>query len=571
MSKILDNKYYDLIISNSLVPIYNTSDNITQLNELHSLLHIPIDDKGACDLGENAYHLFPNLYTLEASVSVEKSGIGSVQQSPGFGVRGRGVIVGVVDTGIDYRHPAFMFNDRTSRILSIWDQTAEDGTPPRGLPFGAEYTKENINFALLSDDPLSIVPVVDTNRHGTAIASIMAGRPNEEHSFSGVVPDADILVVKLKEAKDNLKKVFFVPKSTLCYQESDIILGIRFLVTTAQRLNRPIAICIALGSSQGGHDGRGPLSDYLERLVQSPRIGVALSAGNEGNNLRHYYGDVQSPPYISEFNLRVGSYDKQFSMEIWPYMPSRISISISTPSRETSQVIPPALGVCQKITFQSSQATLWVNNISLEQQTGDQVIIVRFENPDPGIWSFQITNSDNEAYGYHCWLPAGNFISNETFFLNADPNTTITSPGNTLHPLTVTAYNQLNDTIINESSRGYTRLGQIKPDVAAPGFQVPCAIPDNQYGTITGTGAAAAHATGVLAMVLEWASSRGNYTAVTGNQANRLIIRGARRDSEDAYPNNIWGYGQLDAEKVFNQIGDNVKTAAPGTPQNPES
>lgn len=564
MNKILDNKYYDLIISNSLVPVYNTSDNITPMNELNSVLHIPRDEKGACDIGENAYHLFPNLYILEASASVEKSGVGAVQQSPGFGLRGRGVIVGVVDTGIDYRHPAFMFNDKTSRILSIWDQTAEEGTPPRGFTFGAEYTKESINFALLSDDPLSIVPVVDTNRHGTAIASILAGRPDEEHSFSGVVPDADILVVKLKEAKENLKKLFFVPKSTLCYQETDIILGIRFLVTTAQRLNRPLVICIAMGTSQGGHDGRGALSAYLERLVGSPKIGVTVSGGNEGNDLRHYYGSVQTAPYAGEFKVNVGNFDKMFSLEIWPYMPSRISVSISTPSRETSQVIPPALGVCQKITFRSNQATIWVNNISLEQETGDQLILMRFENMEPGIWSFQVTNSENGAYGYHCWLPAGNLISNETFFFNATPNTTLTSPGNTLHPLTVTAYNQENDTMINESSRGYTRLGQIKPDIAAPGFQIPCAIPDNQYGSITGTGAAAAHAAGVVAMVLEWASSRGNYTAVTGNQANRLIIRGARRNDQNTYPNNIWGYGQLDAQNIFSQLGDNIQPDVSG-------
>lgn len=564
MNKILDNEYYDLIISNSLVPMYNASDNITPLNELHSLIHIPKDNKEACDLGENSYHFFPKIYTLEASVGVEKSGIGAVQQSPGFGPRGRGVIMGIVDTGIDYRHPAFAFNDRTSRILSIWDQTAVDGTPPRGFSFGAEYTKESINFALLSDDPLSIVPSVDTSRHGTAIASIMAGRPSDEHSFRGVVPDADILVVKLKEAKENLKNLFFVPPDALCYQESDIILGVRFLVASAQRLNRPLVICIALGSSQGGHDGRGALNAYLERLVQFPKIGVAVSAGNEGNNLRHYYGDAQSSPYVSEFNLRAGNYDKLFSMEIWPYMPSSISIAVSTPGRERSPVIEPALGVCRKITFQSSQSTVWINNISLEQETGDQLILVRFENPDPGIWSFQITNSENEPYAYHCWLPSGNLISNETFLLNADPDTTITDPGNSLHPLTVTAYNQMNDSIINESSRGYTRLGQIKPDIAAPGFQIPCAIPDNQYGTITGTGAAAAHAAGVIAMVLEWASSRGNYTAITGNQANRLIIRGARRSGGEANPNNVWGYGQLDAEKVFRQLGESIRTEPPG-------
>lgn len=554
MDKILDNKYYDLIINNAMVPTYNTGDNITTLNEFHSLVHIPKDQMEACDIGTYAYHSFPAIYTLESSVSVERSGIGAVQQTPDFFLHGRGVIVGVVDTGIDYRHPAFMFNDRTTRILSIWDQTMEGSTPPRGFTFGAEFTRELINFALLSDDPLAIVPTVDTNRHGTAIASIIAGRPSDEHSFRGVVSEADLVVVKLKEAKDNLKRLFFVPENALCYQESDIILGIRFLVTVAQRLNRPLVICLALGSNQGGHDGRGASDIYLDYLVQQPKIGVTVAAGNEGNNLRHYFNSIQADPYANEFQLKVGNYDKLFGMEIWPYMPSRLSIEISTPTRESSQIIDPVFGGCQEVTFQSSQAILWVNNAIFEEESGDQLILIRFQNPDTGIWTFRIRSVDNEPYSYHSWLPSGNLISNETFFLNADPDTTITSQGDTLHPLTVTAYNQLNGNIINESSRGYTRLNQIKPDIAAPGFQLPCAIPDNQYGMITGTGAAAAHTAGGVAMVFEWAYNKGNYTVITGNQVNRLIILGARRTSEYDYPNNIWGYGQLDVEKMFDHI-----------------
>ena len=201
MEKILDNGYYALIISNAMVPTYNTGDNITMLNEFNSLLHIPKEQMEVCDLGINAYHSFPDLYTLESSVSIERSGVGAVQRAAGFGLHGRGVIIGIVDTGIDYRHPAFKFNDRTTRILSIWDQTQVGSTPPRGFSFGAEYTRELINFALISEDPLSIVPTVDPNRHGTAIASIIAGRPNDDYNFSGVVPDADLVVVKLKEAK----------------------------------------------------------------------------------------------------------------------------------------------------------------------------------------------------------------------------------------------------------------------------------------------------------------------------------------------------------------------------------
>jgi subtilisin family serine protease len=554
MEKILDDRYYDLIISNAVVPTYNTGDNITPLNEMSSLLHLPKDQKEACDLGVNPYHLFPALFTLESTISTDLPGVKVAQEAPQMGLHGRGVIIGIVDSGIDYRHPAFMYNDKTTRIISIWDQTKEGSTPPRGFTFGAEYTKELINFALISDDPLAMVPTVDTVRHGTAIASIAAGRPNGDNSFTGVVSESDLVVVKLKEAKKNLKELFSVPENALCYQESDIILGIRYVIGVAHRLNRPLVICLAIGSSQGGHDGRGPSSVYLDYLVQLPKTGVIVSAGNEGNNQRHYFNSTQVAPFFNNFQLTVGTNDRKFFMEIWPYIPSRLFIEVTAPTFESSQVVYPSMNGCQKITFQSVSSEVWINNILFEEETGEQLILLRFQNASPGTWHFRIGSVENEPFSFHCWLPSGNLISNETFFSNSDPNTTITAQGDAAHPLTVTAYNQQSGEILRESGRGFTRLGQVKPDIGAPGYRIPCAIPENQYGTITGTGAAAAHTAGVAAMVMEWAYSKGNYTAVTGNQVNRLIIREADRAQDQNYPNNIWGYGKLDANEVFQRL-----------------
>ena len=555
MEKILDNRYYDLIISNELVTSYNTGDNITRMNEMFSLLHIPKDRMEPCDLGVNSYHSFPELYTLESDISTETSGGGSEQVSPARGLFGRGVIVGIVDTGIDYRHPAFMNNDKTTRILSIWDQTVE-GTPPAGFTFGSEYTKELINFALLSQYPYAIVPTDDPYRHGTAISSIIAGGSSDNKGFTGVVPQADLVVVKLKEAKENLKRLFCVSTSALCYQESDIIMGIRYLLNVAKKLNRPLVICLAIGSNQGGHDGRGALSTYLDSLMQLPKISIVTSAGNEGNSRRHYYGEIKKEPYSESFQLNSGAADSEYFIEIWPYIPSRLSVQLTAPTWETSEVIKPAIGECRKLTFQSIKTNAWVNNILFESDTGSQLILLRFRNMAPGIWYIRLDSKDLAPFSFHCWLPSGNMLSNETNFVNSDPSTTITMQGDTTNLLTVAAYNQNNGTILAESSRGYTRLGQIKPDLAAPGYNIPCAIPDYQYGAATGTGAAAAHAAGKAAMIIEWAYVKGNYTAITGNQINSLMMRSAERDSNSVYPNNIWGYGKLSTENIFNEILD---------------
>jgi subtilisin family serine protease len=554
LEKILDNDYYDLIINNVSIPMYGSGANITTLNFRHSLLNIPKTNSDPCNLGTYPYHNFPTLYVPTSTISIEKSGIGTVQRNPFLGLFGQGILVGVIDTGIDYQHQAFLYNDNTTRILSIWDQTIQNGPIPEGFTFGTEYKKEIINLALKAENPLSIVPSVDTNGHGTSIASVIAGKPNADGSFSGIVPESELVVVKLKEAKQNLKEIFFVPESTLCFQESDIILGISYLISYAQSVSRPVVICIALGSSSGGHDGSGALSNYLNYLGRLPGIGLSVSAGNEGNNRRHYFNNTTEPPFYNDFELRVGERDQSFSMEIWPYALGRFAVDVSTPNRESTQLIYPTIGSCRMFNFIFTPSVLWVNNFIFEEETGDQLILLRFRNPLPGVWSIRIQSIDNEPISFHSWLPAGNIISNETFFLNPNPDTTITSPGNGLHQLTVTAYNQLNDSILIESSRGYTRSGLVKPDIAAPGYQLPCAILRNQYGTITGTGAAAAHTAGAIAMILEWGISRGNYTSMTGYDVNRLIIRGARREGASTFPNNVWGYGQLDVNNLFRRL-----------------
>ncbi|HCD46847.1 MAG TPA: peptidase S8 [Lachnoclostridium sp.] len=554
MNKILDNEYYDLIISNTLVPGFDTGDNITVLNDEYSMMHIWKNNMDACDLGRYTYDNFPSLFTLTSKVSIEKSGITNVRRHPDLSLMGLGVAIGIIDTGIDYQHPAFRNHDGTTRILSIWDQTEQSGMPPKDFNFGSEYGKNHINAALKSTDPLSIVPTFDSNGHGTAIASVIAGTPDEEHSFTGVAPQTELIVVKLKEAKQNLKKLFFAPENALCYQESDLILGIRYILSVSEKTALPLVICIAMGSSQGGHDGLGVISAYLDQIVQLPKTNVSVAAGNEGYHRRHYFHRLEAAPFCSGFNLKIGRNDKKFTMEIWPFPPGKVTIEIFSPNREIVQSISPSAGVCQKFSLPFGQTTIWINNILLEGSTGDQVILVRFDNPIPGIWYFQLTSTENEPFSFHSWLPSGNLISNETYFYHSDPNTTITAPGNTRNALTVTAYNQFDDSILAESGRGYSRFGEIVPDIAAPGYRIPCAIPGKQYGSITGSGAAAAHAAGASAMVMEWGYCKGNHTTVTGLQINHMIMRGAQRNGAFTYPNNIWGYGQIDVYKLFQRI-----------------
>ncbi|WP_143319256.1 S8 family peptidase [Clostridium sp. HBUAS56010] len=554
MKKILDDNYYDLIINNSLIPEFSSGDNITWLNTDYSLLHITRADKQPCDLGFYPYYVFSSLYTPTSVITPDAQPVQGTRQPDHFPLMGQGVLIGIVDTGVDYRHSAFLNRDRTTRIISIWDQTTQTGAPPNGFTFGTEYTRPVINDALRYAEPLSVLPFTDLTGHGTAIASIIAGSPNENQSFSGVVPNSELVIVKLKEAKNNLKMIFKVPEDKLCYQESDIILGVRYLISVGQRLKRPIVICLAMGSNQGSHDGRSALSTFLENVVQIPDIGIVISAGNQGNTNRHYFGQNYFSPHVKDFQLNISPEDSMFSMEIWPHVPGRLSIEVTAPNGELISQINPSFDACEQYTLQSSDSILWINNMAFERGTGDQLILIRFQKPLSGIWNFHLESTDDEPFSIHSWLPGGDLISEGTFFLLPNPDTTITAPGNAWHPLTVTAYNQLTENILDSSGRGYTRSGIVKPNVAAPGYEILCALPGNQYGKLTGTGAAAAGAAGACAIVFEWTQGKGNFTYIAGDQINLMLMRAARRPPSYNYPNNIWGYGIVDVYKLLDRL-----------------
>lgn len=557
VNKIVSEDYADIMVQNRFLSRYATMEAIPLDNRV-SMINIPVSEINMCSFDEFGYQAFPFLDIMESSLSLNASRIPNVQKQPNLGLLGQGVLIAVIDTGIDYLHEAFRNADNTTRIHSIWDQTINDQDTTlennnRTILYGKEFTRDMINKALSSETPLEIVPTKDEVGHGTAIAGIIAGKENYEQNFRGVVPLADLVVVKLKQAKKISKKMFSVPEDVICYQETDIILGINYVREQAEILNRPLAICIALGSNQGSHDGRGVLSFYLAELADIPGISVVISAGNEGNGRRHYYGLLASNTPFNEFQVRVGKDEKSFAMEIWKRSPSRISIDITSPTGEYIKPIYPSLSSCVEHNFIFISTTVWVNNYLLENYSGDQLVLIRLINPSEGLWKFRVYNLDNQTTDYHVWLPSKGIITEETYFIDSNPDTTITSPANSFYPITITAYNHVNNSIYYAASRGLTRSGVLKPELAAPGVEIICPIANNKYGSLTGTGAAAAHATGITAMLLEWGIIKGNNTDIDGFDIKSLLIRGAKRNPDDSI-NNIWGYGRIDAYGVFEAL-----------------
>jgi subtilisin family serine protease len=557
INPIISEDYGDILLeySGDENVLHSFSDAFIEIiNYLQAVIHLPVARITNQTILELGYSAMPNLYAPVSNASVEASGILRIRNVPNFNLLGEGVLVGIIDTGVDYTNPVFQYADGTTRIASIWDQSIQTGQPPQGRGYGTEYTRERINEALSNEDPLSIVPSMDVVGHGTMVAGIAGGNASSENDFTGVAPGVEFVVVKLKQAKRYLTNFFRVPEGALCFQENDLLFGLGYLLDISFQLQRPIAICVALGSSQGGHDGRGILSSYLNIVANTPGVIAIVGAGNEGNSKRHYAGRVNAATGYDAVELNVGENESGFSMEIWGQAPSIFSIDILSPTGEYVPRIAVGMDENREISFIFEQAILYIDYQIVESESGDQLIMVRFENPTPGIWRFNVYERGDLNLGFHIWLPMGNLISSNTFFIRSDPNVTILSPGNAEVPLTVTAYNYVDDSLFVESGRGYSRLGSIKPNVAAPGVNIIGPTLEKGFQSFSGTSTSVAHIAGVAAMLLEWGIIRNNLQGMSTVEFKKLVMRGARRDVNLQYPNRDWGYGILDVYNIFDSL-----------------
>lgn len=498
------------------------------------------------------YGAIPNVYGLLDIESLDTSGVTRIQNIPAFQLRGQGVLIGIVDTGIDYRHEAFINSDKSSKVYSIWDQTIDSDSQPEGFQFGTEYTQEQINTALTSQNPLSVVPSIDQNGHGTFLAGIAAGNRNEKEKFSGVVPDAEIVIVKLKPAKKFLRDFWRIPEGILTYQKNDLIMGINYLEQVSKNSQRPMSILIGIGTSQGGHDERGALSRYLSNLAAQEGFSLSIAAGNEGSTGHHYLGNIKNDKFIDTVEVNVAENVSGFSMEFWGQTPSSFSIDIKTPTGEYIPPISQTIKETREISFVFQKTLISVDYQLVESQSGEQLILVRFTNPIPGIWRFQVYLKTSISLRYHVWLPIQNFLSKDTYFSISDPEYTLTSPGNTFIPIVTTAYDYRKKILYANASRGFMRNDNISPTLAAPGVDlIGPSIPDG-YNVSSGTSLAAAHAAGVGAIFLEWGIVRKNYPTMSTVEIRNLLIRGADRNDSLVYPNKEWGYGILDLYNAYN-------------------
>ena len=540
------------------------TDCIDFVNSTLAVVYVPLSTVTPSTYTSYTYSAVPKLYSLLDVTSMDAAGITPAGELPVLNNQGAGVIVGFVDTGINYTDSLFRNVDGSTRIIGIWDQTNNSDNSNNienetvkpfsafSALYGTQYTAEEINLALNSDNPASIVPTRDENGHGTFLASIAAGNRDERAGFSGAAPQASIAMVKLKPAKQYLRDFYLIRDGAEAYQENDIMMGVSYLYFLARKYSMPLVVCIPLGTNMGSHMGMSRLGQYLNQVSLSNGSAVITAAGNETGARHHFRAVMDASTDEVTAELRVGEREAGFSMELWAENMGVYTVGFISPTGEVAREISVPLRGENTVSFLLEQTQITVYTQIADVSAGSQFIFMRFENPMSGIWRILIRKSLDIRETFHLWLPIRFFITDETYFLRPDPDTIITDPGNARYPITVTAYDHTKNSIYIHASRGYSLSGRIKPDLAAPGVNIlGASVSGRRLTRMSGTSVSAAHLAGAAAILLNWGVLNANYPYLNTPVLKSIFVRGAQRNPALTYPNREFGYGTLDLYEAF--------------------
>ena len=555
---ILSEDYRDFIGNHVRTPFFESIMREGQCEQDagfdYKCFYLPAELAGPVTLSRFSYNSIPKCFTPTSMETLNQTGILPVQNYPTLQLEGEGVLIGFLDSGIDYTNQVFRNIDGSTRIAAIWDQTVQSGSPPEGFAYGTEFTEKQINEALNEENPLAVVPSSDDTGHGTYTASLAAGSGNPQEQFLGAAPEASIAVVKLKQAKQYLRDYYFIPSDAVCYQETDLMLGLKYLNDLADSLSLPLVVCITVGSNMGGHIGTLPFSYLIEGYSTKANHITVIGTGNEADKRHHYFNTITDMADRKSVEIRVDENVSGFSLELWTDIPNILSISILSPSGENTSRIPFRAGASAEVSFLFERTKVSIDYRLLVEKSTSELVFFRFDAPAPGIWKIIIEPLALADGQFHMWLPVTEFLSGEVYFLEPDPYYTLTNPAAADSPIVVSYYNGNTDALSQSSGRGYTRSRRIKPDIAAPGVDVPGALPGGRFTVRTGASAAAAVTAGAIALMLEWLLNYENVPGIDSYQIKSLLILGAVRPKTMEYPNREWGYGQLNLYNTFETI-----------------
>ncbi len=503
---------------------------------------------------EIEYVELPKTLTFVLSRSLSHACITYVQSDFGFGLKGGGVLIGIIDSGIDYTHPDFRNPDGTTRIAYLWDQSI-DGAPPQGFLHGTEYSAEQINAALQSVDPYSVVPSRDDIGHGTAVAGIAAGNGRASQGVQvGAAPRATLAIVKLGDIS-----------SRGTTRSTQIMRGIKYLYDKSAELNMPLSINLSYGTNFGAHDGNTLFESYIDDMAQKGRSVISVATGNEGSAGHHFSGRVLEGAQVTVEFATTGQVNEIY-MPLWKNFVDAFSYELISPGGRTSGEILPVQSAVN-IVLDNVRVDMYFGQPTHYQLAQENYFMFRGVSGRPipqGVWTLIIRGLDIVEGSFDIWLPTADAVSSGTSFLQPDTSVTLTIPSTVENVISVGGYNSLIGTSADFSGRGYTRfIVYVKPDLVAPAVSITTTRAGGGYDAFTGTSMAAPFVTGSAALMMEWGIIHGNDPFLYGQRVKAFLQRGARRELSIAYPNAIWGYGTLCLNNTMNLLVEFLQRGGP--------
>ncbi len=535
------NRY--MILNSQLAVIYvnsnfsperlNSIENITWWEEAYAMSSL-INITDTLSSGETA---------------TSASGVDYIYNNPYITVNGEGVVIAIIDSGIDYLHPDFINEDGTSKIISIWDQGSNSNTPPEGMIFGSEITREEINQAIINQDTSLSVDNIGT---GTIAAGIAAGTGRLNNSYKGVAVNSELVVVKLREYKDTYEE------GKINYLNTDFLAAIKYIEDVIKKERKLLIINLTIGERSQSVI----LTNLLDTFEYLSSTGVVLvsGAGNEGNTDIHYEGQFIDNQTPQDVIIEVDN-QKMLDISLTANGPGKIGVTVISPSGEMSyQVMYSPDNPIYRGRFNLEDSSYAIRLIYPWILSGNELLKIRIDNIKPGIWTLRLFPEILTTGEYDIYLPNQSLIPINTRFLDPNSYSTITLYATTDNVITIGAYNNKTSSMWIGSSKGPIKGGSIKPDIVAPGVDIISPFINQSYTTSTGTGVSASLACGSLALIMEYVSKQGNYARkeLFTQVLKTYLMRGATKRDIYTYPNPSQGYGILNLRNTIDAIANNI-------------
>ena len=532
-------KFWDVIVKYSGSESGLAGENIQVVSLLGGYAVVTLPEAEIAEYSDREQIEFmekPKQLYFETLQGREASCILTVQDR-NTGLSGEGVLVGVVDSGIDYFHPDFRNEDGSSRILRLWDQSIP-GNPPEGYLTGTEYAKEEIDKALAlgETEGRRFIPSRDFSGHGTAVLGIAAGNGRASDGVNrGIAYKSDLLVVKMGNARESS-----FPRTT------ELIEGIDYLIRRAVKMGRPIAVNISFGNNYGSHQGDSLLETYISNVANVGRSVICVGTGNNGNDRIHTAGKLRQGQ-TDMIEMSIGTYETTLNLQLWKAYADEIEISIETPSGERLPELSEKIGTQR---YRAGEADLLIyygkpGPFQVTQEIYFDFIPVGTYLTS-GIWKLYLRGRRIKEGNYNLWLPGGRVLNSMTGFYRPTAAETLTIPSTAAKVVTVGAYDSRLNAFADFSGRGGKQLAYFKPDLVAPGVDVTAPAPGGGYSGMTGTSFAVPFVTGAAALMMEWGIARKNDPFLWGEKVKAYLRRGAQPlPGFEKYPNESVGWGRL--------------------------